>query len=661
MSVSPLMVLGLKAMTANYAALQTTGHNIANANVVGYSRQSAQFATAAGQFSGSGYYGMGVDVLTVSRAHDVFLTREAVNASSQASLDAARLRQLQRLEEVFKTGEAGLGAAGNAFLNTFSQLATRPDDLAVRQMVLGSATQLAARFDQAGRTLDDLQANLNAELQASVAQVNTLARSIADINRQMIALRGQNQPPNDLLDERDRLVASLNALVKVERVDAADGTTGLFVAGGHRLVLGASASDLTLQPDARDPTRMALGLRDGNFVRSLGDVPLGGGTIAGTLQFQNVDLVDARNQIGRLAATIALSVNQQQALGMSLRSVPGQAPPPFFELGPALVTAHASNAKDASGAPLAQVSLQIEQPGALKASDYELTEDPATPGNWLLTRLVAGKPSSDPADRISFDGSTPISFQGLRIEFGSPPPQPGDRFTLQPVSRAANGLKALIEDPRDIAAASPLVAVADAANVGTAAVASLSFNNPPTAPGATARIEFTNDTGSYNWTLFDAGGNLLSSASGVWQAGQPIPAPPADINGFSLQLSGVPRGGDSFEVMPTPPGALASNNGNAMLLAGLRDAALADGRSLTDAWAMALSDMGVRVQGARTSADISGAVARRAEDARTGVAGVNLDEEAARLIQFQQSYQAAAKVLQVAQTLLDTVLQTMGR
>jgi flagellar hook-associated protein 1 len=661
MSVSPLMVLGVKAMTANYAALQTTGHNIANANVAGFSRQSAQMATAAGQFSGSGYYGMGVDVLTVSRAHDVFLTREAVNAASQASLDAARLRQLQRLEEVFKTGEAGLGAAGNAFLNTFSELAGRPDDLAVRQMVLGSAAQLASRFDQAGRALDDLQANLNAELQASVAQVNTLARSIADINRQMISLNGQNQPPNDLLDERDRLIARLNDLVKVERVDAADGTTGLFIAGGQRLVLGASASDLTLQPDARDPTRMALGLRDGSFTRSLGDAPLGGGTITGMLQFQNVDLVDARNQIGRLAATIALSVNQQQALGMSLRSLPGETPPPFFGLGPSLVTAHATNTLDANGLPLGQVSLQIETPGALKASDYQLSEDPSVPGNWLLTRLVAGRPSSDPADRLSFDGSAAVSFQGLRIEFGSPPPQPGDRFTLQPVSRAANGMQALIEDPRDIAAAAPLVAVADAANVGTAAVAALRLASAPPAPDATARIEFTDDSGSYDWALLDSGGNVLSSGSGVWQAGQPIPAPPTDINGFALQLSGVPRNGDSFEVMPTPPGALASNNGNAMGLAALRDAALADGRSLTDAWALTLSDMGVRVQGARTSADISGAVARRAEDARSGVAGVNLDEEAARLIQFQQSYQAAAKVLQVAQTLLDTVLQTVGR
>jgi flagellar hook-associated protein 1 FlgK len=172
MAVSTLMVLGSKALTANYAALQTTGHNIANANVAGYSRQQAELATARGQFSGAGYFGMGVDVTTVSRAHNVFLAREATAASSLAAMDASRLAQLQRLEGVFRTGEGGLGFAATQFLNGFAELANRPSDAAVRQVVLGRAAELGARFAEAGAQLDQLQANLRGELQAGVNEVN---------------------------------------------------------------------------------------------------------------------------------------------------------------------------------------------------------------------------------------------------------------------------------------------------------------------------------------------------------------------------------------------------------------------------------------------------------------------------------------------------------
>jgi flagellar hook-associated protein 1 FlgK len=662
MAVSTLTVLGVKALTANYAALQTTGHNIANANVAGFSRQQAEFATAPGQFTGSGYFGLGVNVTTVSRAHNVFLAREATAASSLAAMDAARMQQLGRLEGLFRTGEGGLAFAATAFLNSFAELANRPADPAMRQVVLARSRDMASRFADTAGALDTMQANLQGELQETVATVNGLARSIAAINQQMVGLRSLGQPPNDLLDERDRLIGRLGDLVQVSRVDSADGTVGIFIGGGQRLVLGAQASELALRPDTADPGRLALGIREGTAVRDLGGTLLGGGRLAGMLRFQNEDLVDARNLLGRMAAVVGEAVNRQQAVGLSLRSDADNAPPPFFQLGAPRALAHGTNTLGPDGRPLGQVTLAIDDPGQLKPSSYLLEPDPDDASQWRITRLVAGQPSRDPTDRMSF-AAGPVTFQGMTLDFGNPPPQPGDRFTLQPVARAANGMRALLDDPRDIAAASPLLAFAAAGNTGTAAVASLGFSAASAIPlpQATTRITFTDDAGGYAWELLDENGVSLGAGAGTWQAGQPIPAPPDEINGFSLQLSGVPRAGDVLTVQPTPPQALAANNGNALQLAALRDAALSEGRTLTDTYAMVLSDVGVRVQGARTAADISGNVARQAEAARSSVAGVNLDEEAARLIQFQQSYQAAAKVLQVAQTLLDAVLQTTGR
>lgn len=655
MAASPLMSLGLKAMTANYAALQTTSHNIANANVAGYSRQQVELATTPGQFSGAGYFGKGVDVVAVTRSHNAFLTRESASAQALAGMDVARLEQLRRLEGVFRAGETGLGHASSAFLDAMVDMVSRPADLAARQVVLSRAGDLAARFGEAGAALDESQASVNGELKATVAEVNSLAQSIAEVNQRIAALRGIGQPPNDLLDERERLVARLSQHVKVSRIDADDGSLAIFIGGGQRLVLGNEATKLQVVPDAADPSRSAVAIVENGIARPIGEEGLGGGSIAGLLRFQNQDLTDARSLIGRLAAAVAGAVNQQQSLGLSLQPPLGQsAGTDLFDVGSTRALPNAANARDAGGNPIGSVALTITDAGALQPSEYDLRENPAVAGSWLLTRLLDGKVSTVVSGDV---------VDGMRIDFGAPPaaPQAGDRFLLQPVTRAANGMKALLDDPRSLAAAAPLVGTTDAANSGSVGIGQLQVNaapDPVPVPGAEKlRITFTDDNGAYDWELLDAADNVLASNSDIWQPGQPVQTPALESYGYSLHLTGAPRSGDIVTVEPTPGSAMASNNGNALALLGLRDAGLADGRTATEAWAQAIADIGVRVQSARTSADISTTVAGQAELARSSQAGVNLDEEAARLIQYQQSYQAAAKVLQVAQSLFDTLLQ----
>ncbi|MDP1650832.1 MAG: flagellar hook-associated protein FlgK [Rubrivivax sp.] len=651
MGVSPLMSIGVKAMTANYAALQTTSHNIANANVAGYSRQQVELATAQGQFSGAGYFGKGVDVVAVTRSHNEFLTRESASAQALAGMDVARLEQLRRLEGVFRTGETGLGHASSAFLNAMVDMVSRPADLAARQVVLSRAADLAARFAEAGATLDESQASVNGELRATVAEVNSLAQSIAEVNQRIAALRGIGQPPNDLLDERERLVARLSQHVKVSRIDADDGSLAIFIGGGQRLVLGNEATKLQVVPDAADPSRSAVAIVENGIARPIGEEALGGGSIAGLLRFQNQDLTDARNLIGRLAAAVAGAVNQQQSLGLNLLPPLGQsAGTSLFDVGPTRALPNAANARDAGGNPIGSVALTITDAGALQPSEYDLRENPAVAGSWLLTRLLDGKVSTVVSGDV---------VDGMRIDFGAP--QAGDRFLLQPVTRAANGMKALLDDPRSLAAAAPLVAITDQGNSGSVGIGQLQVNaapDPAPVPGAEKlRITFTDDNGAYDWELLDSANATLVFGAGTWQPGQPVQTPALESYGYTLHLSGVPRSGDIVTVAPTPASTMASNNGNALALLGLRDAGLADGRTAVEAWSQAIADIGVRVQSARTSADISTTVAGQAELARSSQAGVNLDEEAARLIQYQQSYQAAAKVLQVAQTLFDTLLQ----
>ena len=639
MSAGSLFSIGTRAMFANYAALQTTGHNIANASVEGYSRQRVELETSRGQFTGAGFFGKGVDVATVTRLHNEFLTREAAGAASVASGDATRAAQLARLEEVFQPGEAGLGYVTNALFNAMTDLASQPGDASTREVVLSRAQDMAARFASAGAQLDVLQSGLEQDLTVQVSQVNSLAASIAQVNGQIARVQGFGQPPNDLLDQRDQLVRELSGLVQVTTLEAGDGSVGVFLAGGQRLVLGQQAATLAVVPDEYDVSRMALAIDEQGFRRTLPPSLLAGGSVGGLLKFQNEDLTAARSALGRLAAAAASTINAQQALGLDLRNPPGTGAP-LFSFGAPQALPASGNVRDVSGNFVTSVSLAIADASQLEASEYLLEPDPATAGQYLLTRR------SDGVVRSIASGAT---VDGLTITV-SPAATAGESFLLQPVARAAVDLRRVLSTPSGLAAAAPVQAAAGIGNTGTASVGRLTVVSPAIDPDQTASITFTSGAGAYAWELRDRVSNaLLSSGTGTWQAGQPIA-----LNGFELQLDGVPASGDTFSVARTA--FPAASNGNALAMAALRDGTFVGGETVTDAYASLMAGVGVRVQTARTAADISASVASSAREKVDAESGVNLDEEAARLLQYQQSYQAAAKILQVANAVFDTLL-----
>ncbi|MBS0437141.1 MAG: flagellar hook-associated protein FlgK [Proteobacteria bacterium] len=661
MSASALMSLGVRAMSANYAALQATGHNISNANTEGYSRQSVVLETNGGQFTGAGFFGKGVNVATVQREHSDFLTREAATTKAIAAADEARSSQLQQLEKVFPLGEDGIGYAATSMFNALVDVANKPADTSARQVVLARAGEFATRVKTAGEQLDTLQQGVTEELKASITQVNMLAGRVAELNQKIAAVKGSGQSPNDLLDQRDQTISEISRYVQVTTMEAGDGSMSVFIGGGQKLVLGNQATKLVAVADAYDPSRLQLGVNDSGAVREMPQELVTGGSIAGLLRFQNADLVSARNQLGQIAAAVAGSVNRQQALGLD-GSQPPASGAPLLTVGAPQVLPASSNSGGAT------VSISVSNPAELQASDYELVRDPALPaGSYTLTRL------SDGNSQTVTDGAI---VDGFQISIGATAPAANDRFLLQPVSAASRNAALALENTRGLAAASPVAATFDVDNIGTASVAALSATavNAAAAP-LTATITFTNDSGAYNWELRDASNALVRSGSGTWSAGQAIrsdawaPATPAQRYDWSLDLSGVPRSGDVLTVGNTP--FPASDNGNAKAMMALRDAGLVGqstlpsgtvvpGASVTDAYANMLAEVGVRVQGAQLSAKQSAAIADQADANLSAKVGVNLDEEAARLIQFQQSYQAAAKILQVAQSLFDTLLQTAG-
>jgi flagellar hook-associated protein 1 len=664
MSVSPLMSIGSRAMTANYAALQATGNNIANVNTPGYSRQTVDLETATGQFSGVGFFGKGVNVKTVSRQYDEFLVREAATSGAIAASDAARAEQLRQLEKVFPTGEAGLGYAASQMFNAFVDVANQPQDNSARQVVLSRAQELSARFRTAAGQLDTLQAGISQDLTVSVKNVNELTRQIAELNQSISNAKGLGHAPNDLLDKRDLAINDLSKLLQVSTIAADDGSTSVFFAGGQPLVLSNTATTLTTVPDKYDRNKLQIGVLDNGVSRAIPSDLLGGGSMSGLMQFQNDDLTNARNLLGQMAMAISGGLNAQQSRGWDLSRTLGA---DILSVGAARVLPSTLN----TGTGV--VGLSIDDPGLVQPSDYELVYQGG--GNYSLSRLSnqqAPLPVTVTAAQLAAGYRM---VDGMNITLASGTPAVGDRFLLQPVNAAARDMKRALDDPRGIAAASPVTATVGTTNTGTATIGELKVVSSAVNPKVSISIAFTNNSGAYAFTQVDntTPPPVTTSGTGTWTAGVPI-----SFNGWELQLNGLPKSGDTLDISETlyP----ANNNGNANALFGLRDDTLVGsvranngvsapasgdvliaGINATDAYAGALAEIGVRVQSGLLAADQSASIEADAVARQSASSGVNLDEEAARLIQFQQSYQAAAKMLQIAQSLFDSLMQIAGR
>ena len=634
--MSSLLNIGARALLANQLALQTAGNNVANVNTAGYSRQSVLLQSVAGQFTGAGYYGNGVEAATVLRNHSDFLTRQSMLTGSVSAADGKRLDMLKQLEDLFPGGADGLGAAIGDMLNAFSDVASAPSDLSARTTVLARADELASRFKATASRLSTMQQGVQTELRTTADSINSLATRIARANQQIASEQGSGHSANDLQDQRDELLKQLGALVKTTNIPADDGSVTVFLAGSQPLVLGQTVAPVSITTDEfGDPGKSKLSITRGGTTVALDETTLGGGALSGLLRFQNTDLVDAGNLLGRMALALGTRMNEQQRLGLDLNGVAGG---DMFSLGamPLVLPAGAN-----TGSASVQVAVQttpFSGATSLQASDYEMTFASATTGT--IRRVSDGQLTSFSA--------VPAQIDGLNLQV-SGAAAAGDRFLVTPFRQTAGSIDIALGSPRALAMASTVAASAGSANLGTLTLQSLLPQQANVNLNQTVTLTFTG-AGTFN-----VSGTGTGNPTGVAY----VPGQSINYNGWALTFKGTPQIGDTYTVQANAyPGI---NGGNAEAMMALRDAPMFDGASATDGYASLMTQIGVKVQSAGFSASVSQSIASHTEADRAAVSGVNLDEEAARLLQFQQAYQASAKMLQVAQTVFDTLMQNLSR
>lgn len=658
MAAGDLLSTAISGLLVSQRGLATAGHNVANVNTEGFSRQRVEQVTRPPTPYGDGFLGNGATINTVTRVYDQFVSGRFTDATTTSGQTGEFYRLATRVDNLLADPQAGLAPLLQRFFNSVNDVANDPQSTTARQVMLSEANSLVDRFDYLNQRFSDLRDGVNSEITNRVSEINTLASSIAQVNRDIVLAQGLagGQPANDLLDKRDALVNDLASKVSVRTVLQDDGALNVFIGNGQTLVIGPTYNALSVVRNPYDVSQAEVGYTAGG-VTTIVTSMLTGGSLGGALEFRGQMLDAAQNALGRIATGLADGINAQHRLGLDLNGAAGG---DFFS--PVDNTAPVVTARSGSSPNTGtlQFDVDLSVVSALTTSDYQLDYDGA---NYQLTRLSTNT-------LVGTFAGFPQTIEGMTLTLTAGAANAGDSFLIQPTRNAARDISVLVSDPSRIAAAGPLLAAGATnanglpTNGGTATITPGTVSNTTNLPLAgNITLSFDPNAGGAGVPGFTVAGGpagpLLYDPATEYNGKQFSFAP--GYGGFTFTVSGVPQANDQF-VIRNNTGAV-SDNRNALALAGLRDTlTLVNGTaSLEDAYGQMVGDVGSRTHQADVNRQAQQALLNTTRAERDSVSGVNLDEEAANMVRLQQAYQAAAQMIAVSDTLFQSLIAAVRR
>jgi flagellar hook-associated protein 1 FlgK len=626
-----LLGIGLSGLNANMAQLTTTGNNISNASTPGYSRQEVIQQEATPQYTGAGYLGNGVQVEQIKRDYSAFLTSQVQQATSASSQSTTYYNEIQQLDNMLGSTTSGLTPALQSFFSDVQGVANDPSDVPTRQTLLSSAQTMVATFQGLAQQMTQVGQDVNSQITASVTNINSYAQQLAQLNQAIVAAQGgnPNTPPNALLDQRDQVMAELNQEVQATVVPQTDGSENVYIGNGIPLVVGQQTYALSAINSPTDPTETDVGYGAAGKQVVLGTNSVAGGNLGGLLQFRDGSLTPAENQLGQIAIGVASNFNAQNKLGQDLN---GNIGGNIFNVPAPVVGVSSNNTGNAI------IGAAITNPAALTDSNYSLTYNGAT---YQLTRLSDNSTTTFAAFPQTVDGVTLALTSGAMAA--------GDTYLIQPTANGAAALSMATNNTSAIAAATPILGSAAVANLGNATISAGTVNGPPPVNANLQQPVTITFTGP---GTYDVTGTGTGNPAGVaYTSGGNI-----TYNGWTVQITGAPAAGDTFTIGPNTNGV--ADGSNALLLAGLETQNTLNNSSTTyggvyDQMTSAIGNMTDQMQ---TTSQAQQSLLTQAQTAQQGISGVNLDEEAANLIRYQESYQACGKMVQVADTCFQALI-----
>ncbi|NNJ96634.1 MAG: flagellar hook-associated protein FlgK [Gammaproteobacteria bacterium] len=648
-----LFSIGTSGLLAFQRALGTVSHNIANANTEGYSRQSADLVSKPPQANGDGFIGTGVEVGTIRRSYDAFV-ESSLRSSTSATAEFAAFHALaSQLDNVVANSDTGINASLQRFFDSVQDVADTPASPSTRQVMSSEGEQLTTQFNELASWIEGIRGQVNNELQNGVNQINQYSSAVAELNEKIVVELGRaGQPPNDLLDQRDTLIKQMSEWVSVTTLQQDDGAINVLVGSGQALVVANKATSLTTMQQAGDPKQLDIAVQGNAGVLVPVTSQMSGGRIGGVLNFRDQMLDQASNNLGLVAIGLGSFVNEQHRRGMDLDGALGL---DFFNIAQPQVLTVAGNP--------ANVAVAFDDVTQLSNADYKLRFNA---GTWELSNSLTGQTIPMTGSGTTAD---PFVAEGMSIEVSGAPVN-GDTYLLRPTRNGALEMQMLLANSRQIAAAAPVRSVANTNNTGTGDISAgvvTDIDNPvfQTTPDQLTPPVLMRFTSSTSYDLYDntntvtpvllEAGIAYDPATG----GELFPTPGGLDHGYRMRITGAPVAGDEFSTEYNTGGI--GDNRNALLLAGLATEKLlyAGSASVTDSYKKLVADVGTGTKQAEINSLAQQRILDQTRATRESISGVNLDEEAANLVRYQQAYQAAAQVIATAGSLFDTLLSAV--
>ncbi|MFY8282058.1 flagellar hook-associated protein FlgK [Pseudoalteromonas sp. SSMSWG5] len=651
---------------ANSELLQTTSKNIANVNTEGYVRERTEFTTMIDNQVGRG---------ETYRLLNEFAQKQLNRDTSNKAFFDQFVTEASRVDSLFSEESNSLSTSINSFFNNVQESLNQPSSRVARSLVMTDAQNLIDQMDRLSSIVVDQKAVVNEQLEIFSDEANNLIQNISDLNTKIAAVHGTDRESvsSGLYNERDKAIRDLSELIDIETLDGNNGEKQVYLGSGQALVMQSGTFNLFSFSGDPDPNfkELKLDVNGGKAVPLEVDVSKLKGKIGGLLAFRDDILVPAQNQLGQMGLALADAFNQQNRLGMDAN---GEIGGDIF----AIPTVDAFSYQANTGSSTMTATVEPGKGSELPASDFIITYTSAT-----TVEIQAIDNKGEPIGTAStanvtaggIDSSTITGGEAFGLQLNvSGTANAGDQFMVKLNSQAATTLELATERPEDLALASPIRTQNDINNTGDANISpgtvtdianstGITVGPPPSLANSDITLvktananeyQITDGNGTSTFTITPPAENILA------QAGAPY-----DSYGFDFNIEGTPATGDTFTLEFNTGGF--DDNRNGLLLAGLQTGDLvrqnveasstADNhKTFNQAYSGIVTDIGVVTSQAQTNGAAFTALADQSEAWYESLSGVNLDEEAANLLRFQQSYAASAQVLATARTIFDTLL-----
>ncbi len=668
--LSSLFEIARSALTTTQLQLTVAGHNVANVDTPGYSRQQAILTERPPLNGQPGMIGTGVQATQVQRIVDQFINRQLTDVEQNLGNLNVASNQLAQLQQMFdSTSGQDINAQLNNVFAGMQDVASNPADTTARSVLVQRALLLTGSLNQASSDLAAQRINLNQQVQQTVLEINTYAGQIADLNDKIVSAEVTGQNANDLRDQRDLVINKLAQDVDISTIGSQDGSVSVFVARGQVLVQGNTTRQLATVPNLDNDGLLDVGYNTGG-TRALSISSLiTNGRLKGLLDLRDATIPATQQSFDRLTATLVNEVNQIHQQGYGLDGSTGR---DFFT--PLSVTARASavnqGSAGVSGSAVTANSLltfhdyQIRFTSPTTYSIVDQTTGSGIRGNYTGTAITP--PTADtPVSVITGANDTlTLTVDGTTsgtITLGGGP-SPGLAYSTG-ASLASEMQKAINSDAALQAAGRSVTVAFDSTTHRFVITSNSSGSNSGvavTGGSARAALGLVNGTGT--------------AASGTYSGPQTL-----NFDGLSVTVSGTPSAGDVFTVNSYAKAAgavtvaitngaqfaasstaagIPGDNTSALALTALQQRQFASlgGTSFNGAYSNIASTVGIASQTATQQLDAQHVLQDQVNTLRSQTSGVSIDEELVNLIQYQRGFEAASRLVSITDQMLQTLL-----